>query len=53
MTSRIDALKILWLLLTLATLLDASPAIKKERKAPVNFRFSKDLTAEATNHEGM
>lgn len=46
------ALKMLWLLLTLAILLEASP-IRKVGKAPASFRYSGDQKAESTNHGGV
>lgn len=52
MTSYVGELKILWLLLTLTVLLDGSPATRKISRAPVNFRYTKDLNAEATGHGG-
>lgn len=51
MTLYVSELRILWLLLTLTVLLDASPARRKVSRAPIGFRY-KDLDAEATSHGG-
>jgi len=37
----------------LTVLIDGSPAMRKVSRAPVGFRYSKDLNAEATGHGGM
>lgn len=53
MASSVGVLKILMLLLTLVVVLNGSPATRKIRKTPINFRYVDDLHAAATHHKGV